>query len=507
VLAVSLEDPDPLAWTLYGGKGTIAGVILIFLLLIFLTGPTRRKIRWPLLYLVLHLVLLALRLPLPDGPLRATLKFIALFLLFSSLGLSLFLLITSSRLSRLFMPALPQIFLDIAHGFVYVIAFLIALGTEGVSPAELFAGSALLTAVIGLSLRDTLGNLFAGLAIHAQRPFEVGDWIQFNQDVTQIGQVVEINWRATKVLTQDRIEIVVPNGLLAQTPIINYSRPEATARRTVYVHAPYDAPPQQVKAIILAALADIPGVLAEPAPSVTTSGFDERGVQICVRFFINEFGARGKLESAVRDRIWYALARHGIDIPVPPRAVRVHKAGKRDVSRREEGRIARQERALGCVDFFDQLPDAARRRLAGRAQTRLYAQHEVIVRQAEKGDELFIILVGAVVVEVAPPGEEPVEVSRLGPGNFFGEMAALTGETRRATVRATRECELLVVGKAALAEVFETSPELAEHVSQTIARRQANLNEQLLEHPAPTPHAVAEHSHHLLQRIKEFFSM
>jgi small-conductance mechanosensitive channel/CRP-like cAMP-binding protein len=505
---VPFQDSDLLGWTLYGGMGTLVGVALVLLLLIFVPGPARKKIRWIVLSLVLHLILLALRLPFPeDSSIRATLKLIALFLLYTSLGLSLLLLLTSSRLSQVFIRPLPKIFLDIAHGVVYIVAFLMALGSAGVRPAELFAGSALLTAVIGLSLRDTLGNLFAGLAIQAQRPFELGDWIQFNQDTNQIGQVAEINWRATTVVTPDRVEIVVPNSLLAQAPIINYSQPEAPTRRVVYVNAPYSAAPERVKEIILAALVDAPGVLTSPAPTAMTSGFDDRGVQFCVRFFIGDFSTRGKMESVVRDRIWYGLARHGIDIPVPPRSVRVQKEGKGALARKRQRRLARHERALECVDFFDRLPDGSRRQLAGHARIRRYAAQEAIIRQGEKGDKLFILLRGAVVVTVASPGEQPVEVARLQPGSFFGEMAALTGEPRRATVRAARECRVLVIGKSALARVFASAPELAEHVSQTLARRQAELNTRMSMHAPPPPHVVEEHGRHLLRLIKEFFSM
>src|SRR5205823_6828743 len=157
-----------------------------------------------------------------------------------------------------------------------------------------------------------------------------------------------------------------------------------------------------------------------------------------------------------------------------------------------------QEKALRHVAFFDRLPDDARRQLAALSQTRLYAEGEVIIQQGEHGNELFIIESGEVAVTASRPGESVVEVARMGPGDFFGEMAALTGEARKATVRATRECEVLVVGKAALAQVFEKSPELAGHVSKTIAQRQANLESQLSEFAAPPPHVVAEHSHRLL---------
>ena len=77
------------------------------------------------------------------------------------------------------------------------------------------------------------------------------------------------------------------------------------------------------------------------------------------------------------------------------------------------------------------------------------------------------------------------------------------GEPRTATVRATRECEVLVVGKSAFAQILTTSPELAEHVAQTITYRRGGINTKLADHSAPHPHAEAEHGHRLLERIKD----
>src|SRR5438132_1408604 len=141
MLFVQIEESGPLGWTLDDGKGTLAGLILIVLLLLFMAGPARHKIRWVILFLVLHLALLGLRQLFPaDAPVRATLQYSALFLLYCALGLSLVLLLTSSRLSQAFVRPLPKIFLDIAHSFVYLVAFLVTLGAAGVKPAELFAG-------------------------------------------------------------------------------------------------------------------------------------------------------------------------------------------------------------------------------------------------------------------------------------------------------------------------------------------------------------------------------
>jgi small-conductance mechanosensitive channel len=264
-------------------------------------------------------------------------ELVGLFFLLSVYGRTLFMLFTQSGPARAVVN-LPKIFLDIVHVVIFFAALMITLRAAGVDPASLLTGSAVLTAVIGLSLRDTLGNLFAGLAIQAQRPFEVGDWIQFDQQPSHIGQVTEINWRATTVVTLDAVEIVIPNATLGQGWIVNYTRPRKFSRRSVYVNAPYDVPPQRVQRIILDALPGSFGVLTDPPPSVVTNAFDERGVQYWVRFFTVEFDKRDRVDGGARDRIWYALERQGIAIPAPQRDVRMEDTSEEAAAARSRGR-------------------------------------------------------------------------------------------------------------------------------------------------------------------------
>ena len=101
---------------------------------------------------------------------------------------------------------------------------------------------------------------------------------------------------------------------------------------------------------------------------------------------------------------------------------------------------------------------------------------------------------------------EQGEVDRMGPGSYFGEMSLLTGEPRTATIRAVKECELLVIDKAAFRQLLETSPQLAEHISQTIASRQARQLEKRQSLLDSVPNSE-EWSRRLLKRIREFFSV
>src|SRR5207249_289047 len=115
-------------------------------------------------------------------------------------------------------------------------------------------------------------------------------------------------------------------------------------------------------------------------------------------------------------------------------------------------------------------------KLAQLGQTRLYAPQEVILRQGDAGEELFAIMKGHVSVYAQQPDGAKVTLAELGPGDFFGEGSLVTGEERTATVQASDECELLVIGAAAFRQVLRASPDLALRVRETVVRRRTHRN-------------------------------
>ena len=159
------------------------------------------------------------------------------FLLLASFLQSSLLLVVVSAWERFTRP-IPKIFVDVLRCLMLAVALLVVLWDAGINAGELVTGSALVTAVLGFALKDTLGNVIAGLAIHAEHPFEVGDWIQYDAVPAHIGRVVEVNWRATKVITLDEAYVIVPNGQLAQASIRNFTKPESWSRRSLFVVTP-----------------------------------------------------------------------------------------------------------------------------------------------------------------------------------------------------------------------------------------------------------------------------
>lgn len=430
----------------------------------------------------------------------------AIFTLLLALARIGFVVAVDGVLSRRSGVSVPKIFRDIFEGVVYGAVVLVTLQQAGARLDALLTTSALLTAVIGLSLQDTLGNLFAGLSIQAQNPFEVGDWIQYDDEEKTLGCVIEINWRATKVMTLDAVEVIIPNGLLARAPIRNFTRPTPMSRRSIAVVVPFETSPHRVQSVLLRALRQVDDVVTEPAPTVLTAGFEERGMKYWLHYFIRDFARREGIDATVRDRVWFALRREGIEFARP--IARVHLEEREDASAQAaHGERGRTKRAVSLrqVDFLRVLSDEQISAMADLTAERLYAEGELILRQGEVGDELFILEHGEVAVLLGP---DLVEVARLHRGAFFGEMSVLTGAPRRASVRAVVDVEVLVVGTDAVKRLLDESPELAEQISDALTSRQEELDSahSRTSESLGGEQRVAERRE-LLGRIREFFSL
>ncbi len=278
-----------------GAIGVLVAGVLLALVRFLLPRADRDRAKIAAVYLALGVIAALGAWVSPDATTIAhTFEFFWWFFVLASCGRSVVLLAIDVFFGKKTHRTPPRIFRDLTQAVVYVIVLLLTLRAVGVEPGSLLTTSALLTAVVGLALQDTLGNLVSGLALQMQRPFEVGDWIQFESESRHVGQVTEVNWRATTVMTSDLVEVIVPNATLARAPIRNYSRPSIVSRRTITVQGPYDVPPHRVHDAIVSSLVGAPGVLADPAPWVRTSAFGDSGIEYTVLFFTDDYAGRDR---------------------------------------------------------------------------------------------------------------------------------------------------------------------------------------------------------------------
>lgn len=499
-IAELFQDPSALQTSLLG---VAVALLAWFISRVTLPREERRLARLGLLLLFFYVVTRVGVMALPDGhAVTKVLRLSALFFLLASIGRSAFLVLVHGLVTRRLGYRVPRILEDIIQAGVFIGVSLIALREAGMEPTSLLATSALLTAVLGLSLQETLGNLFAGLAIQGERPFEVNDWIQFDEHKHRVGRVVEINWRATKIETSDRVILTVPNGVLARAPITNFSRPTPLVRRSAYVEAPFDAPPGRVIGLLENAAATVDGVLEFPPPQALIQEFNERGVRYWLRYHILDYERREDISGAVYRNCWYALNRAGFEIPAPRRYVQWDR-GRRSDAERKARELPRRAEALERVDLLSPMSAGARQRLAELSRIERFGPGELVVRQGEEGTDWYIVLSGEVRVEIER-NFEPVELARLGQGEFFGEMSLMTGEPRAATVRAVSECELLVVDRPAFQKALSEEPEVLAQISEVLAARRAALGERETNENNARGRDTAPV---LLARIRRFFAV
>lgn len=360
-------------------------------------------------------------------------------------------------------------------------------------PDKVVTTTAVGAVVIGFALQDTLGNLFAGLAIQVERPFRVGHWVTIGG---KDGLVSEITWRATKLRTKAGNFVVVPNSALARDTITNHSEPTPQTRLEVLVSAGYDTPPNDVKSAILEALRGEAGILAEPAAQVLVADFADSYISYRIWVWTVDFAGDERLRDRVRSRVYYAFRRHGIEFPYP---VRVNIAS---TAVAEPAAGLGRGSALDGVEILASLSASQRGQLASMARRLLYGAGEVIAHEGDAGASMFVLRSGEAAVTVA--GTEG-ELARLAQGAFFGEMSLLTGDRRSATVTAITDCELLEIGVDEFRRVVMSDAQTVERVAAAVDSRRAEI--ELHRATRTTAAADSETTRTFLTRVKRFLSI
>ncbi len=490
-----------------GGLGIAVAALLALLAFALLPRGERYLVRGPVALLVLHIVVRWAEHHSDRTSWDARLlSFVGAFAVLGSMARSAFLLGVMSLVARRFTRPWPRILRDLLQAFLYFAVGLLALRAAGVEPTSLLATSALLTAVIGLSLQETLGNLFAGLSLQAQPPFSVGDWLQYAQGPDGIGRVIEINWRATHLVTIGEVEVIVPNGVIAKAPLKNFSRPTALMRHETDIILPDAVEPHRIQHIVLRTLADLPGVLSTPPPSVLVGPFVDRGVSYSIRYFIDDFARVEPIEGELRKRLWYWFRRESIELPTPRSRVEA-VTGTFGVTSLREVMTAGPKPDVGArlesVDFLSGVGSAVLERLTEGTQIVVYGPGEVIIHEGESGNELFVIERGSAEVLVTREGGVRAQVATLQAGQFFGEAALLRDEQRSATVVAVTECLLLVISANAFRAAAELDPSIADRLTTKLASRLTELNKAVSD--SRQAEDEERRSLMLIERVKRFF--
>lgn len=402
------------------------------------------------------------------------------------------LAVTADLVARRRQMHASTILRDLATLLVYVVVVVAVLDSVDVDVSGLLTTSAIVTAVIGLALQETLGNVFSGLSLQLQKPFEPGDWIGFD---THVGRVQGIGWRSTSIITRNLEMLDVPNALLAREVVRNF-RGDAMGDE-LFVGVSYASPPNEVKEVIVEVLREVPEVVAMPPPVAEVVDYGDFAIKYRIRFWMRDFGPQPAVRDAIMNKLWYALRRNGMEIPFPIRNVYLH-AGEAVRSERES-----PVTALRQVDFLADLEDAELDLLRPDVREAVFGRAEVVCREGDAGDAFFVLRRGTVEVVARGTDGRDTHVADLAAPAFFGEMALLTGEARSATVRAKTDVELLVVARSGFETLFKTKPGVAAAVSRILAARQTELRER--REQTSTTESSESRSRRLLAKMQAIF--
>lgn len=380
---------------------------------------------------------------------------------------------------------LPRVLHGILLIIIYIAVVLAILRVYlGFNIGPLLAGSAILTAVLGLALQGVLGNIFAGLSLHYTRSFDRGDWVRIGEIE---GQVVDTNWRETRLKDRASNIVVIPNTVVASQTITNVSLPDRPTAITLPLKIDILAPPAAVLELLLASAREASDVLAEPAPSAYILSYDEFGLTYLLKFWITDFARKPDIAGEVGRLVWYKLRRRGIEIPVPVESkVRGVLQALRPDGRRAAETAGDKEtnyRDLAGSAFLN-VPDGDRagqpllaeadlRALASDSARLRFGAREVLFRQGEPGEVCYIVGRGRVRGEIVREegGRSFTTSFEVGRGGIVGEMSLFTGLARTATVVVDGEAELIEVRAETLAGLLARNPGLAEAVAEVVAAR------------------------------------
>lgn len=399
--------------------------------------------------------------------------------------------------------AVPVIVRNVSSVVLYLVLVFIVLSRVGVDLTSILTTSAVLTAIIGFALQETLSSLIAGLAIQVEKPFDVGEFVRFEEHE---GRITEINWRTTKIVTRSLELVVIPNSVMARQKIINFSRTSPLARRFVDVGLPHSLPPNRAKQALVSALRNVRFVVDIPAPEPQLWRFEQHFILYRLFFYIDHFAEREQIEDTVRTRIWYQLQREAIKIPYPARDLFVHHVSQDSVEKQESDERKRRLDALFHVDFLDVLSDEEREQLASSATMRRYGHGERIIHQGDDTDSSFYILEsGSVSILVSDSSGQAREVAQLQPQAFFGEMSVMTGEARTASVVARTDVEVIVISKESFQSIIASNQELISSLSKELARRRVRLDNRASTETVEQSSAILNEQQSIVHKIKMFF--
>ena len=402
----------------------------------------------------------------------------------------------------------PVLMTDIFAGLVVAVALVaVLISAFEVPPAMVGAMAAAAILLVGLFLKGPLEDLFSGLSLNVDPSISIGDLVRLESG--EIGRIVEITWRSTRLETEDGNIVLVPNSVIGKSVLMNYSEPKTTMRGQIRVTLDFAVSIDRAIRVLQAAArsaCSTDGLVMEPRPQVSVAEPGSHGIVYEVGFFfdfrkINEEMARTEIVRQTMTHLFNA----GLALAQPKQNVFLGRVRMRQMDwMREPDR----KTLIRSNPLFGQLGSEDIEILTRGVNVHRFRAGDTVIEQGDEGATMFGIAEGLVEVHVrTDETENVVKVAELVPGALFGEMSLLAGEPRSATVSAVLDSVIYEITRDSVMELLDRRPEIGEILSRIVATRQVE-NSLAIESAskAEMDAAISSAADNLFERMRTIFS-
>ena len=376
---------------------------------------------------------------------------------------------------------LPRMVVIIATGWLLIQA------VWGIDLSAALTALGVTSLVISFALQDTLSGLASGLLLLADQPIQPGHWVNVG-DIE--GQVIDINWRTTKIQDRNGDVIIVPNSQLATSSIINYTAVQGLHRVVVSVQVAYVNPPTSAKAMLLDAALSTDGVLTDPPPKVRVTQTDDPLMGYDVQMWIHDYAIAPRVKSDFGSNVWYQSHRHDVPLPSPAQDLFLHDAAAL-------AKVGGPSHAdlLGWLSqspLLASLDDDALARLARASRAVRYEVGELIADADDDSRHMVVISEGQANLVLRRPDHVESVITPLAIGEIAGFVSGDDEMPAGVGVRAMTDCQVIIVDGDVTEAVASRSVELAAALNRMSATRRRRAERVLARRPitAPDPTTV-----------------
>lgn len=355
----------------------------------------------------------------------------------------------------------------IVIGLIYVALLFIALGLflwrQGYSITGVWVSTGVAAAVLGLALQKVLGDLLSGIALSLERPFNLGDWLELESGI--VGQVVDLNWRATRLRDWDNATHVIPNSRLAGERFKNLHDEHHPYAPWYFVKIPAEVDPRFATALLLDAAMRCESVLKIPNPIVRLADASSVPYSYMVWVHMKNYPTMFRCREELFREIHQELSEAGIEVAPEIHELRTRRAR---VAAGEPPTIAL---ALKGLSFADALNDDELTRIAARSEYRHYDTGRLVLAEGAISDAFYVVVGGLIDTAVRLPDGSRKVVETLGPGKHFGITSMLTSDPSFLEFTAKTDVTLIRIDLDCVREMVNARPELAEALAAVIKER------------------------------------